>query len=48
MNLSSKEIARLMSISIRGVEINRYRLRKKLPLETKESLFDFLLKLEKE
>lgn len=48
MNLSSKEIARLMSISIRGVEINRYRLRKKLPLESKESLFDFLLNLEKE
>ncbi len=29
MNLSSKEIAPLMSISVRGVEISRYRLRKK-------------------
>ncbi|TAD90624.1 MAG: hypothetical protein EAY75_04300 [Bacteroidetes bacterium] len=48
MNLSSKEIARLMSISTRGVEINRYRLRKKLPLESKESLFDFLLNIEKQ
>lgn len=30
LNLSSKEIAQLMNISVRGVEINRYRLRKKL------------------
>ena len=29
MNLSSKEIARLENISVRGVEIGRYRLRKK-------------------
>ncbi len=30
MNLSSKEIAQLMNISVRGVEISRYRLRKKV------------------
>ena len=30
MNLSTKEIAQLMNISVRGVEISRYRLRKKL------------------
>lgn len=30
MNLSSKEIAPLMNISFRGVELHRYRLRKKL------------------
>lgn len=32
MNLLSKEIAPLMNISLRGVEISRYRLRKKLGL----------------
>jgi ligand-binding sensor domain-containing protein len=48
MNLSSKEMARLMSISIRGVEINRYRLRKKLLLQPKENLFDFFMGVEQE
>jgi hypothetical protein len=48
MNLSSKEMARLMSISIRGVEINRYRLRKKLLLQPKENLFDFFMSVEQE
>jgi DNA-binding CsgD family transcriptional regulator len=43
MNLSSKEIAQLMNISIRGVEIGRYRLRKKLGLPTEMNLFEFLL-----
>ncbi len=33
MNLSSKEIAPLMNISYRGVELHRYRLRKKLVLD---------------
>ncbi|MBC7902026.1 MAG: transcriptional regulator [Gemmatimonadaceae bacterium] len=42
MNLSSKEIAQLMSISVRGVEISRYRLRKKLQLPTETNLFQFL------
>ena len=46
MNLSSKEMARLMSISVRGVEISRYRLRKKLELSPKEDLFQFLLNIE--
>ena len=32
MNLSSKEIAPLLNISIRSVEISRYRLRKKMNL----------------
>jgi DNA-binding CsgD family transcriptional regulator len=45
MNLSSKEMAKLMSISVRGVEIGRYRLRKKLQLQPKEDLFQFLLTL---
>jgi ligand-binding sensor domain-containing protein/DNA-binding CsgD family transcriptional regulator len=43
MNLSSKEIAQLMNISVRGVEISRYRLRKKLMLATETNLFDFLM-----
>lgn len=46
MNLSSKEMAQLMSISVRGVEISRYRLRKKLVLQPKEDLFQYLLSLE--
>ena len=43
MNISTKEIAPLMNISIRGVEISRYRLRKKLQLDNKENLADFLI-----
>ena len=45
MNLSSKEIAQLLSISVRGVEISRYRLRKKLKLQTHEDLFEFLFNM---
>lgn len=43
MNLSTKEIAPLMNISIRGVEIGRYRLRKKLNLEREENLISYLM-----
>lgn len=43
MNLSSKEIARLLNISTRGVEVSRYRLRKKLKLPTEVNLYDYLL-----
>ncbi|MCC5930340.1 MAG: regulator [Cyclobacteriaceae bacterium] len=43
MNLSSKEIAFLMNISPRGVEIARYRLRKKLKLDRAENLQEFIL-----
>jgi DNA-binding NarL/FixJ family response regulator len=42
LNLASKEIAQLMNIAVRGVEISRYRLRKKLQLKSGESLNDFL------
>ena len=46
LNLTSKEIAHLMSISIRGVETGRYRLRKKLGLTSNEaSLYDFLISI---
>jgi DNA-binding NarL/FixJ family response regulator len=43
MNLSSKEIAPMMNISFRGVELHRYRLRKKLNLIQDENLSKFLL-----
>ena len=46
MNLSTKEIAQLMNISIRGVEISRYRLRKKLGITSAVNLFEYLLKME--
>ncbi|MFM2231239.1 MAG: hypothetical protein RL607_2497 [Bacteroidota bacterium] len=42
MSLSSKEIAPLMNISFRGVELHRYRLRKKLNLEGDTSLSSFI------
>jgi DNA-binding CsgD family transcriptional regulator len=43
MNLSSKEIAPLLRISVRSVEISRYRLRKKLNLPHETSLSDYIL-----
>ena len=42
LNLSSKEIAQLMNISVRGVEMSRYRIRKKLSLPQEQSLHEFL------
>jgi DNA-binding CsgD family transcriptional regulator len=42
MELSTKEMAPLLGISVRGVETLRYRLRKKLGLEREESILDFL------
>lgn len=46
MNLSSKEIAPLMGISLRGVEIHRYRLRKKLQLDSSKHLSNFFISFE--
>jgi DNA-binding CsgD family transcriptional regulator len=43
MNLSTKEIAQLLNISVRGVEISRYRLRKKLLLGRDQNLQEFIL-----
>lgn len=43
MNLSSKDIATLLNISLRSVETNRYRLRKKLELPNDVNLTDFLI-----
>jgi AraC family chitin signaling transcriptional activator len=42
MNMSSKEIAPLLNISIRGVETNRYRLKIKLGISKEDSLRGFL------
>lgn len=43
MNLTTKEIAPLLNISVRGVEISRYRLRKKLNLPRNKNISEFLL-----
>ncbi|MBC3846779.1 tetratricopeptide repeat protein [Winogradskyella echinorum] len=45
MNLSSKEIANILNISIEGVKKARYRLRKKLNLNTEESLQELVIEL---
>lgn len=44
LNISTKEIALLMNISTRGVEVARYRLRRKFNLERDTNLLDFILK----
>lgn len=43
MNLSSKDIAQLLHLSLKGVENGRYRLRKKINLASNSSLTDFIL-----
>ncbi|MDV7186056.1 triple tyrosine motif-containing protein [Lutibacter sp. TH_r2] len=43
LNLSSKEIAPLLNISARSVEIKRYRLRKKMDLQHEKSLVEYVL-----
>lgn len=43
LNISTKEISELMNISPRGVEISRYRLRKKLNLDRQQNLTDYIL-----
>ncbi len=43
LNYSSKEIARMLNLTPRGVEAARYRLRKKLALESEENLIEFMV-----
>ncbi|MEN0005684.1 MAG: triple tyrosine motif-containing protein [Bacteroidota bacterium] len=43
MNLTTKEMASLMSVSLRGVEASRYRLRKKLGLGSEVNLTSFFM-----
>jgi DNA-binding CsgD family transcriptional regulator len=45
MNLSTKEIAQLMNITIKAVEVGRYRLRKKLHIQSETNLYDFLIQI---
>lgn len=45
LNLSSKEIAPLLNISVKSVDIKRYRLRKKISLEHNQNLTDYILSL---
>ena len=43
---TSKDIAPLLGITVRGIEIQRYRLRKKMELAKDQSIFDFLISFE--
>lgn len=45
MNLTSKEIAPLLNISVKSVETKRYRLRKRMKLDHEESLVNYILGL---
>ncbi len=45
LNLSSKEIAPLLSISVKSVDIKRYRLRKKMDLPHNQNLTEYILSL---
>ncbi|MCU0456787.1 MAG: hypothetical protein MUE74_10830, partial [Bacteroidales bacterium] len=44
MNFTTKEIAKLLNISSRAVEISRYRLRRKLSLDHDVNLTEFLIR----
>ena len=45
LNLSSKELSRLLSISLKSVEIKRHRLRKKMELPHETNLVDYILSI---
>jgi len=45
LNLSSKEIAPLLNISYKSVEIKRYRLRKKMKLSNEDNLVARILEI---
>jgi ligand-binding sensor domain-containing protein/DNA-binding CsgD family transcriptional regulator len=44
LNLSTKEIAPLLNLSVRGVEASRYRIRKKMNLSPSVNLTEYILK----
>ena len=46
MNMSSKEISKMLNITSRGVELARYRLRKKLNLKREQNLVEYLIGLD--
>lgn len=45
MNLSSKEMAQLMNVTIKAIEVGRYRLRKKIQLKPETNLYEFLIEI---
>jgi FixJ family two-component response regulator len=45
LNLSSKEIASLMFVTVRAVEISRFRLRKRLDLDKGINLNEFIQRI---
>lgn len=47
MNLLSKEIAQLMHVTVKAVEVSRYRLRKKLKIDSEVNLYDYLMQYTK-
>jgi DNA-binding CsgD family transcriptional regulator len=45
LNFSTKDIASILNITTKSVEINRYRLRKKLGIEQGINLYEFILSI---
>jgi len=43
LNLSSKDIAHLMNITLKGVEVGRYRVRKKIGIPSTKSLTEYMI-----
>lgn len=43
LNLPTKDIAQLMNISIKGVEVARYRIRKKLNIPSEKNITEFMI-----
>lgn len=46
LNLDTKDIASLMNLSVRAVENSRYRLRKKLNIQSSQNLSDFFINID--
>lgn len=44
MNLSNKEISNMLNISLRSVESSRYRIRKKMDIQSEINLNDFIMR----
>lgn len=44
LNMPTKDMAKMLNLSVRGIEAARYRLRKKLSLHEGENLVDFMIK----
>ena len=43
LNLTTKDIAHLMNITPKGVEVGRYRIRKKIGIPSNKSLTEFMI-----